>query len=69
VVHAIHVQVLDVAFTQSIYKHILKRPVRPSDLESIDAQYAKSLMWVESNDITHADLNLTFWYVEKTILY
>ena len=51
------------AFTQSLYKHILKRPVRPTDLESIDAQYAKSLLWLESNDISAADLNLTFWYV------
>ena len=55
-----HQQVLDVPFTKSIYKHLLHHPVLPSDVESIDAQFAKSLKWIASNDIADLELDLTF---------
>ena len=43
-----------------MYKHILKRPVRPADLASLDAQFAKSLLWIAGTDISQLDLGLNF---------
>lgn len=36
------------------------RPCVLSDLESLDAEFHQSLLWIKDNDITEADLDLTF---------
>lgn len=43
---------LDCHFTRDVYKSILGRKVSLKDLESIDLDYYKSLIWMLENDIT-----------------
>lgn len=43
---------LDCHFTRDVYKSILGRSVSLKDLETIDLEYYKSLMWMLENDIT-----------------
>ncbi|KAF9976767.1 hypothetical protein BGZ73_007902 [Actinomortierella ambigua] len=45
-------RLLDAYFTRSFYKHILGRPVDYRDVEAIDPEYYKSLVWMLENDIT-----------------
>jgi E3 ubiquitin-protein ligase HUWE1 len=51
--------VMDVHFTRSFYKHILKKPVDYRDVEALDPTYFKSLVWMLENDITDI-IDLTF---------
>jgi len=53
-------QLLDAYFTRSFYKHMLG--IKPSyhDLEALDPDYYKSLVWILENDITDVlDLRMT----------
>ncbi|KAF7725614.1 hypothetical protein EC973_009493 [Apophysomyces ossiformis] len=54
-----HRRFLDAFFIVSFYKKILNKKVAVSDMESVDAEFHRSLMWMLDNDITGA-LDLTF---------
>ena len=43
---------LDCHFSRAVYKRILGRPVSPKDMETLDLDYYKSLLWMLENDIT-----------------
>lgn len=49
---------LDVYFVSSFYKMLLDIPVTLEDMESIDADVYKGLVWLQENDVT--DLGNTF---------
>jgi len=53
-------QLLECYFTRSFYKHILGQPINYHDIEDIDPEYYKSLKWILENEITNANLDLTF---------
>ncbi|CAO3595638.1 unnamed protein product [Absidia cylindrospora] len=52
-------RLLDAYFTRSFYKHILNRSVDYRDVEAVDPEYYKSLVWMLDNDITDI-IDLTF---------
>ncbi len=52
-------RLLDCHFTRSFYKHILHTAVDFKDLEAVDPEYYKSLVWILENDITNV-MELTF---------
>ncbi|KAI9270590.1 hypothetical protein BDA99DRAFT_478483 [Phascolomyces articulosus] len=52
-------RLLDAYFTRSFYKHILGRQVDYKDVEAVDPEYYKSLVWMLDNDITDV-IDLTF---------
>ncbi|KAM0754299.1 HECT-domain-containing protein [Meredithblackwellia eburnea MCA 4105] len=57
---ALHDQrILEAYFSRSVYKHMLGKPVDHNDLESIDPEYHKSLVWMLNNDI-EGIFDLTF---------
>lgn len=43
---------LDCHFSRAVYKRLLGRPVSLKDMETLDNDYFKSLMWMLENDIT-----------------
>lgn len=43
---------LDCHFSRAVYKRLLGRPVSLKDMETLDDDYFKSLMWMLENDIT-----------------
>lgn len=43
---------LDCHFSRAVYKRILSRPASLKDMETLDLEYFKSLMWMMENDIT-----------------
>lgn len=45
-------RLLDCYFTRSFYKHILRLLVDFKDLEAVDPEFYKSLVWILENDIT-----------------
>ncbi|CAG8459561.1 16376_t:CDS:10 [Acaulospora morrowiae] len=54
-----HRRFLDAFFIRSFYKMILKKKVGLPDMESVDADFYRSLTWALDNDITDV-LDLTF---------
>jgi E3 ubiquitin-protein ligase HUWE1 len=52
-------RLLDCYFTRSFYKHILHISVDFKDLETVDPEFFKSLVWILENDITDI-MELTF---------
>ncbi|EGG21935.1 putative E3 ubiquitin-protein ligase [Cavenderia fasciculata] len=52
-------QMLDAFFTRSFYKHMLGLPITVTDMEAIDPQFHKNLIWMLNNDITNV-VDLTF---------
>ncbi|KAG0189331.1 hypothetical protein DFQ28_003532 [Apophysomyces sp. BC1034] len=54
-----HRRFLDAFFIVSFYKKILNKKVTVTDMESVDADFYRSLMWILDNDITDI-LDLTF---------
>ncbi|RKP39991.1 hypothetical protein BJ085DRAFT_20779 [Dimargaris cristalligena] len=52
-------RLMDCYFTRSFYKHMLGRSVDYRDVEAIDPEYYKSLVWMLENDITDL-FDLTF---------
>ncbi|CAG0895957.1 unnamed protein product [Darwinula stevensoni] len=55
----VHQYLLDAFFTRPFYKALLRLPMNISDLESIDAEFYSSLLWLSENEATE-DLDLTF---------
>lgn len=47
-----HQRFLDAFFVRSFYKMILNKKVVVDDMESVDAEFYRSLMWAKDNDIT-----------------
>ena len=45
-------RVLDCHFSRAVYKRILGRNVSIKDMETLDLDYYKSLLWMLENDIT-----------------
>ncbi|KAI9791822.1 MAG: hypothetical protein M1816_003367 [Peltula sp. TS41687] len=45
-------RVLDCHFSRAVYKRILGKPVSVKDMETLDLDYYKSLVWMLENDIT-----------------
>lgn len=45
-------RVLDCHFSRAVYKRILGKPVSLKDMETLDLEYYKSLLWMLENDIT-----------------
>ena len=45
-------RVLDCHFSRAVYKRILGKPVSLKDMETLDLDYYKSLLWILENDIT-----------------
>ncbi|CCE78387.1 Piso0_001009 [Millerozyma farinosa CBS 7064] len=43
---------LDCHFSRAVYKRILGKPVSLKDMETLDLEYFRSLMWMLENDIT-----------------
>ncbi|KAG0659235.1 hypothetical protein C6P45_001886 [Maudiozyma exigua] len=43
---------LDCHFSREVYKNILGKPVSLKDMDSVDPDYYKSLVWILENDIT-----------------
>ncbi|CAO3616607.1 unnamed protein product [Cunninghamella blakesleeana] len=54
-----HRRFLDAFFIVSFYKMILNKRVTVADMESVDSEFHRSLMWILDNDITDV-LELTF---------
>lgn len=55
-----HQRFLDVYFVHSFYKMILAKKTSLQDMESIDAEFYRSLVWMLENDITDVlDLTMT----------
>ncbi|SAM01374.1 hypothetical protein [Absidia glauca] len=54
-----HRRFLDAFFIVSFYKMILAKKVTVADMESVDSEFHRSLMWILDNDITDV-LDLTF---------
>lgn len=52
-------RLLDCYFIRSVYKHILGKPVDLTDMEAVDPEYHKSLVWMLENSI-EGILDLTF---------
>lgn len=52
-------RLLDCYFTRAFYKHILRIPVDSKDMEAVDPEFYKSLVWILENDITDV-IDLTF---------
>lgn len=53
-----HGKLLDGFFIRPFYKMLLDKPIVLADMESVDAEYYNSLIWIRDNDPT--DLELTF---------
>jgi E3 ubiquitin-protein ligase HUWE1 len=49
-------ELVDCHFTRSFYKQILGVPVSWRDLEAVDQDIYKGLLWILQNDITHVGL-------------
>jgi len=47
-------RVLDCHFSRAVYKRILGRPVGLKDMESLDLEFYKSLLWILEHDINGA---------------
>lgn len=45
-------------FIRPFYKMMLGKPIDIIDMESVDSEYYKSLLWIKEND--PSDLGLTF---------
>ena len=61
----IHQYLLDAFFTRPFYKALLKLEPSLSDLESLDAEFHQSLMWMKDNDITDLGMDLNFCVNEE----
>ncbi|VDK49322.1 unnamed protein product [Gongylonema pulchrum] len=47
-------------FTMPFYKKMLKKKLTLKDLESVDAEFYNSLMWIKENNIDECDMELYF---------
>ncbi|XP_046367901.1 E3 ubiquitin-protein ligase HECW2-like isoform X1 [Haliotis rufescens] len=61
----VHQYLLDAFFTRPFYKALLRVPWSLEDVETIDAEFYQSLLWIKDNDITDVDLDITFSVSEE----
>ncbi|XP_041366585.1 E3 ubiquitin-protein ligase HECW2-like isoform X2 [Gigantopelta aegis] len=61
----VHQYLLDAFFTRPFYKALLRVPWSIEDVETIDAEFYQSLLWIKDNDITDMDLDLNFSVSEE----
>lgn len=61
----IHQYLLDAFFTRPFYKNLLRLPCSLSDLESLDAEFHQSLLWIKENDLNVHSLDLYFSVTEE----
>ncbi|CAG9862580.1 unnamed protein product [Phyllotreta striolata] len=59
-----HGKLLDAFFIRPFYKMMLSKSIDLKDMESVDSEYYKSLLWIKEND--PSDLNLTFSVDEES---
>nr|CAI5867831.1 unnamed protein product [Callosobruchus analis] len=59
-----HGKLLDAFFIRPFYKMMLSKPIDLKDMESVDSEYYKSLLWIKEND--PSDLGLTFSVDEES---
>ncbi|XP_065168760.1 E3 ubiquitin-protein ligase Nedd-4 isoform X2 [Atheta coriaria] len=59
-----HGKLLDAFFIRPFYKMMLAKAIDLKDMESVDSEYYKSLLWIKEND--PSDLDLTFSVDEDT---
>jgi len=50
----------DIDFTKSFLKLILNRELCISDIEDIDPEEGRNLMWFLENDVTGCELNFSY---------
>jgi E3 ubiquitin-protein ligase NEDD4 len=58
-----HGKLLDGFFIRPFYKMMLGKPIELKDMESVDTEYYKSLLWMKEND--PSELELTFQIDEE----
>ncbi|CAG7723308.1 unnamed protein product [Allacma fusca] len=51
-----HGKLLDAFFIRPFYKMMLEKQIELEDMESVDSEYHKSLVWIRDNDPTELDL-------------
>ncbi|XP_022308678.2 E3 ubiquitin-protein ligase HECW2-like isoform X3 [Crassostrea virginica] len=56
----VHQYLLDAFFTRPFYKALLRLPWSLTDVETLDAEFHQSLLWIKENDISEVDMDLTF---------
>ncbi|XP_048753838.2 E3 ubiquitin-protein ligase HECW2-like isoform X3 [Ostrea edulis] len=56
----VHQYLLDAFFTRPFYKALLRLPWSLADVETLDAEFHQSLLWIKENDISELDMDLTF---------
>uniref|UniRef100_A0A6P7FPL4 E3 ubiquitin-protein ligase n=1 Tax=Diabrotica virgifera virgifera TaxID=50390 RepID=A0A6P7FPL4_DIAVI len=59
-----HGKLLDAFFIRPFYKMMLTKSIDLKDMESVDSEYYKSLLWIKEND--PSDLDLTFSVDEES---
>ncbi|XP_056632775.1 E3 ubiquitin-protein ligase NEDD4 isoform X8 [Diorhabda sublineata] len=59
-----HGKLLDAFFIRPFYKMMLSKTIDLKDMESVDSEYYKSLLWIKEND--PSDLDLTFSVDEES---
>lgn len=59
-----HGKLLDAFFIRPFYKMMLGKTIDLKDMESVDSEYYKSLLWIKEND--PSDLDLTFSVDEES---
>ncbi|XP_074037409.1 E3 ubiquitin-protein ligase Nedd4 isoform X1 [Leptinotarsa decemlineata] len=59
-----HGKLLDAFFIRPFYKMMLSKQIDLKDMESVDSEYYKSLLWIKEND--PSDLDLTFSVDEES---
>ncbi|KAJ8925495.1 hypothetical protein NQ315_009333 [Exocentrus adspersus] len=59
-----HGKLLDAFFIRPFYKMMLSKSIDLKDMESVDSEYYKSLLWIKEND--PSDLGLTFSVDEES---
>ncbi|KAL1513119.1 hypothetical protein ABEB36_002580 [Hypothenemus hampei] len=60
-----HGKLLDAFFIRPFYKMMLSKSIDLKDMESVDSEYYKSLLWIKEND--PSDLDLTFSVDEESL--
>ncbi|KAK4884524.1 hypothetical protein RN001_000795 [Aquatica leii] len=54
-----HGKLLDAFFIRPFYKMMLAKPIDLKDMESVDSEYYKSLLWIKENDPLGLDLTFS----------
>ncbi|XP_060536344.1 E3 ubiquitin-protein ligase Nedd-4 isoform X2 [Cylas formicarius] len=54
-----HGKLLDAFFIRPFYKMMLSKPIDLKDMESVDSEYYKSLLWIKENDPSGLDLTFS----------